>query len=491
VTLVECVPNFSEGRRPEVIAAIRTAIAEVPGVHLLDVSADPWHNRTVITFAAPPDAVVEGAFAGIRAARDLIDLTAHEGVHPRMGAADVVPFIPLEGCTLDDCAALAHSLGDRVGRELHVPVFLYERAATRQHRRSLADVRRGGFERLRAVIGSSPEHAPDYGPNRMHPTAGAVAIGARPLLIAFNAYLGPATNLPIAASIARAVRESSGGLPGVKALAFEVDKQAQLSMNLVDLDRTGLAAAFAAVHAEAARRRVDVTWTEVVGLLPERALWDAGAQALRLARFTPDLVLEHRLRQTVSAPGLDALLERIAAPTAAPGGGSVAAYVGAMAAALAAMVGGIAAKRQLGGAAATDAALDRLRRLARELLRLAEEDGEAYGRYMEARRTRTGVDAALLEASLVPLRIARAATDVAAAAADIARDGLPAAAADAATAALLADAVCAAAGLTTRVNLAALTDKREAPALAGEADALARNARGFALRAVAHAVPKE
>jgi glutamate formiminotransferase/formiminotetrahydrofolate cyclodeaminase len=490
VALVECVPNFSEGRRPEVIAAIRTAIIQVAGVRLLDVSADPWHNRTVVTFAAPPDAALEGAFAGIRAARDLIDLTTHRGVHPRMGAADVVPFVPLEGCTLEDCAALARVLGDRVGRELHVPVFLYERAATRPHRRSLADVRRGGFERLGSVIGSSPEHAPDYGPKRMHPTAGAVAIGARPLLIAFNVYLGPSTNLPVAATIARAVRESSGGLPGVKALAFEVDGQAQLSMNLVDLDRTGLSAAFAAVQAEAGRRQVEVTWSEVVGLLPERALWDAGATALRLTRFSPDLVLEHRLRQTEPTSGLEALLDRIAAPTAAPGGGSVAAYVGAMAASLAAMVGGIAARRQLGGAAASGAALDRLRRLAGELLQLADEDSEAYGRYIQARRSDSKVDAALLGAARVPLHIARAAAEVARAAADLARDGVPAAAADAATAALLADAVCSAAGLTARVNLALLQDKSEAPALAGEADALARECRGLALRAVAHAAPK-
>jgi glutamate formiminotransferase/formiminotetrahydrofolate cyclodeaminase len=258
-------------------------------------------------------------------------------------------------------------------------------------------------------------------------------------------------------------------------------------MNVADLERTGLSAAFTAVQAEAAHRRVDVTWSEIVGLIPERELWDAGADALRLTRFTPQLVLEHRLRETAAQPGLEALLDRIAAPTVAPGGGSVAAYAGALAAALASMVGGIARRRQLGGAAASPAALDRLDRLARELLELAEQDGEAYGKYVEARRSGAGAEAALLEASRVPLRIARAATQVAGAAADLARDGLPAAAADAATAALLADAVCAAAGLTTRVNLAALPDAPEAAAMRGEADALARDTRGFALRAVAHA----
>lgn len=487
MALVECVPNFSEGRRPEVIAAIRNAIAAVPGVRLLDVSSDPFHNRAVITFAAPPDAVVEGAFAGIRAARDLIDLTTHRGVHPRMGAADVVPFVPLEGCTLEDCAELARKLGDRVGRELHIPVYLYEHAATRPSRRNLAEVRRGGFERLARDIGRSPDDAPDFGPHRLHPTAGAVAIGARPFLVAFNIYLGPASNLPIVSAIARAIRESSGGLPGVKALAFEVDGQAQLSMNLTALDRTGLAAAFAAVLSEAERRGVEVTWSEIVGLVPEQALWKAGADLLRLKHFTPDMVLEHRLRVTAPETGLLSLLERISAPTAAPGGGSVAAYAGAMAASLATMVGRIAAKRQLGGSAASEQALARLEQRASELLQLADEDWEAYGRYMQAKRAGTGVDDALLQASRVPLAIAHASVDVARSAADLARDGLPAAAPDAATAALLADAVCAAATLTTKVNLAFLSDKSAAPAMLSEADGLAREARAYALQAAAFA----
>ena len=485
--LVECVPNFSEGRRPEVVAAIRAAIAAVPGVRLLDVSADPFHNRAVITFAATPDAAVEGAFAGIRTARDLIDLSAHQGVHPRMGAADVVPFVPLEDCTLEDCAEIARTLGDRVGRELHIPVYLYEHAASRPSRRNLADVRRGGFERLAKDVGRSPDDAPDFGPHRLHPTAGAVAIGARPFLVAFNAYLGPASNRPAVEQIARAVRESSGGLPGVKALAFEVDGQAQLSMNLTDLDRTGLAAAFAAVLSEASRRNIDVAWSEIVGLVPERALWEAGADFLRLTNFTPDLVLEHRLRQTAAEPALESLLDRIAAPTAAPGGGSVAAYAGAMAASLAAMVGGIAARRGLAGHAASHQSLDRLRHLGRELVKLADDDWEAYGRYVEAKRAGTGVDEALLEASRVPLEIARAAVEVARAAADLARDGLKAASPDAATAALLADAVCAAATMTAKVNLAALSNKGEAPTLLSQADSLAREGRAYALQATAFA----
>ena len=193
--LVECVPNFSEGRRPEVIQAIRDAIARVSGVSILDVSSDASHNRTVITFVAPIDAAVDAAFAGIREARDRIDLNQHTGEHPRMGSADVVPFIPLEGATMEDCIVLARTLGERVGRELEIPVFLYERAATTPARENLADVRRGEFEGLRDEIGVNPARKPDYGPQKIHRTFGAVAIGARPFLVAYNIYLGPASML--------------------------------------------------------------------------------------------------------------------------------------------------------------------------------------------------------------------------------------------------------------------------------------------------------
>ena len=193
--LVECVPNFSEGRRPEIVEAIRAAIAAVESVHILDVSSDASHNRSVITFVASVEHAVDAAFAGIAKARDLIDLTVHQGEHPRLGATDVVPFIPLEGATMDDCIALARKLGERVGAELEIPVYLYERAATRPDRENLADVRRGEFEGLRDEIGTNPARDPDFGPKRIHPTAGAIVIGARPFLVAYNVYLGPASNI--------------------------------------------------------------------------------------------------------------------------------------------------------------------------------------------------------------------------------------------------------------------------------------------------------
>ena len=202
--LVECVPNFSEGRRPEVISAIRDAIAAVDGVSVLDVSSDPSHNRSVITFVAPVETAVDAAFAGIQAAKERIDLSSHTGEHPRIGATDVVPFIPLDGSTMEDCIALARALGKKVGDELKIPVYLYERAATTPSRENLADVRRGEFEGLREELGKNPARNPDFGPAQIHPTCGAIAIGARPFLVAYNIYLGPAENLPLAKSIASA-----------------------------------------------------------------------------------------------------------------------------------------------------------------------------------------------------------------------------------------------------------------------------------------------
>ena len=301
MTLVECVPNFSEGRRPEVVQDIRDAIATVQGVTVLDVSSDESHNRSVITFVAPLDKAVDAAFAGIRAARDNIDLNKHEGEHPRMGAADVVPFVPLEGTTMEQCIELARALGQRVASELEIPVYLYERAATRPERENLANVRRGQFEGIRDEMPTKPERAPDFGPSRVHPTAGAVAIGARPFLVAYNVYLGDASHLSTAKQVARAVRGSSGGLRYVKALGLEVEGQAQVSMNLVDSAQPPVHRAYDMVKMEAAAASVATTWSEIVGLIPEQALFDAAARHLQLANFDPEQVLERRVRAAAAA----------------------------------------------------------------------------------------------------------------------------------------------------------------------------------------------
>jgi glutamate formiminotransferase len=294
--LVECVPNFSEGRRPEVLDEIVGAMTAVEGVRLLDKEMDADHNRAVVTIIGAPEAVLEGAFLGIEKASQLLDLTKHEGEHPRMGATDVCPFVPIQGVTMDDCVELAKRLGKRVGEELSIPVFLYEAAATRPSRENLAKVRKGQFEGLSEEIGTNPEKDPDYGPKKIHPTAGAIAIGARPFLIAYNINLGTA-ELPVAKAIAKSIRHSGGGLRYVKALGFEIKDRGivQVSINMVNFKGTPLFRVFEMVKSEAARYGVPVIGSEVVGLVPADALVDVAEFYLRLESFARDQVLENRL----------------------------------------------------------------------------------------------------------------------------------------------------------------------------------------------------
>ena len=437
--LVECVPNFSEGRRADVIGAIRDAIAAVDGVAVLDVSSDLSHNRTVVTFVVPVERAVDAAFAGIAKARDLIDLRHHTGEHPRMGAADVVPFIPLEGTTMEDCIVLARSLGERVGDELEIPVFLYERAATRADRENLADVRRGEFEGLREQIGTDPNRVPDYGPGRVHPSAGAVAIGARPFLVAYNVYLGPASNLQVAKDVAKALRHSTGGLRYVKALGLEVDGQAQVSMNLVDTEKTPLFRAFDMVKMEAAAQGVAATWSEIVGLVPERALFETAARHVQLRNFSPELVLERRVREAVQGgQSLSGFVAAVASSAPTPGGGSVAAHVGALAAALTQMVAGLTAGKKK--YAAVDAEMRevslRAAALVNELSALVARDAAAFSEVSAAyklpadtadatARKKKVVTKALLAAAEVPLDTARACARVAELAVTVATKATP------------------------------------------------------------------
>jgi glutamate formiminotransferase / formiminotetrahydrofolate cyclodeaminase len=295
--LVECIPNFSEGRRTEVVDAIAEAIGSVAGAAILDRHSDADHNRSVITFVGTPEAVVEAAFAGIRTAVQLIDLDVQWGEHPRIGAADVVPFVPIEGVTMDECVTLARTLGERVGRELQIPVYLYEAAATRPERQNLANVRAGQYEGLKEAILNDPERAPDFGPSRLG-KAGAVAIGARAPLIAFNVYL-TTDDIEIAKKIALAVRHSGGGLAYVKALGLLVKGRAQVSMNLTDYTRTPIHQAVELIRREAARYGVAVHHSELVGLIPQAALVDAARWYLQLDEFSPDQILETRLGDAI------------------------------------------------------------------------------------------------------------------------------------------------------------------------------------------------
>jgi len=477
------------------VQAIRAAIAAVRGVTVLDVSSDPSHHRTVITFVAPPETVADAAFAGIREAATRIDLTTHQGEHPRIGATDVVPFIPLDDTTMDECVALARGLGARVGQELGIPVYLYERAATAPTRENLADVRRGEFEGLRSAFRPA-----DFGPPAVHPTAGATAIGARPFLVAYNVYLGPASNLGIARDVAKAVRGSSGGLRYVKALGLVVDDQAQVSMNLVDIDRTPLHRAYEAVRTEAAALGVTPTWSELVGLVPERALLDAGARHVQLRGFSEAQLLERRVRSAIEAGAaadrepavertplatrtgdprsLDGFIDAVASATPTPGGGSVVAIAAALAAALAQMVAGLTIGRPRYAAAevemrkvAADAAV-----VITKLRGLADADAAAYTAVSAAYKLpkdsparATAITAALLEAARVPLETARAAARVAALAAAVAERGNQNAVSDAGVASLLADAACRGAAYNVRINVAALADRQLGAALATDA----------------------
>ncbi len=497
--LVECVPNFSEGRRPEVVAAIRDAISAVEGVSVLDVSSDASHNRSVITFVAPVDTAVDAAFAGIRAAAERIDLCKHTGEHPRIGATDVVPFIPLEGSTMEDCVALARALGERVGRELKIPVYLYERAATTPARENLADVRRGEFEGLREELGKNPARNPDFGPAAIHPTCGAIAIGARPFLVAYNIYLGPASNLPVAKSIAKAVRGSSGGFRYVKGLGLEVDGQAQVSMNLVDTEKTPLHNAFDFVKLRAEAEGAAVTWSEIVGLVPEKVLFDTAVSHLQLRQFTPAQVLERQVREAISGgESVSGFLASIASSNPVPGGGSVAAHAGALAAALAQMVAGLTIGKKKYAAVEPEmkeAALKAVS-LGNTLASLVKRDAEAYSLVAEAHKLpkepadaaahRTeALTGALLKAAEVPLETARASVEVAELAALVAEKGNTNAVTDAGVAALLAEAACKGADYNVRINVAALEDPSKGADLAHESRQLVRKLADLATQVAA------
>lgn len=301
--LLECVPNVSEGRDRDAIDAMADAAAGVPGAALLHVDPDRWHHRTVYTLAGPPGPVAEAAFRLVRAAADRIDLSDHAGEHPRIGAADVVPFAPLEGLDLggrtgaglDACVEVARAVARRIADELGIPTFLYGEAALREGRDAPAAFRKGGFEALRDAIDQDPDREPDFGPRRVHPTAGAAAVGARPPLVAYNVYLATG-DVEIADRVARRIRASGGGLPALQALGFRVRGRAQVSMNLLDVDATPPLRALEAVRREAEREGVELEGSEIVGLVPERALPEDPDRALALLTPAADRVLERRVR---------------------------------------------------------------------------------------------------------------------------------------------------------------------------------------------------
>jgi glutamate formiminotransferase / formiminotetrahydrofolate cyclodeaminase len=471
--LIECIPNFSEARRPEVIASIASAITAVDGVRILDQHADLDHNRTVITFVGPPEAVAEAAFQAIAKAGELIDLNEHQGEHPRIGAADVVPFVPLSGISMEACVALAKQLGQRVGDELGIPVYLYEEAATRPERQNLENIRRGQYEGLKIAITADPDRAPDFGPTELGP-AGAVVIGARHPLIAFNVYL-TTDDVQIAKRIAKAVRHSSGGLRFVKGLGMLVDGRAQVSMNLTNFRATPLARVVEFIRREATRYGVAIHHTELVGLIPQDALVDAAVWYTQMDQFEPDQMLETRLyaaSQTAPAAATtETFLDDLASSNPTPGGGSAAAYAGAMAASLVEMVARVTLgkKKYADVEPQMQAIIPAAARLRGELLAAVAEDSAAFEAVMAAFRlskdTPTdqdvrvkAIDAATLNAARVPLDVMRRLVEVLHLAAQAAESGNLNAITDAGSGAELAQAALRAASLNVRVNLASLKD---------------------------------
>ena len=351
--IVECVPNFSEGRNRAVVDQIVAAIQSIPGTSILDVEMDSDHNRSVITFVGEKENIAEAAFRGIHKASQLIDLTKHTGVHPRVGATDVVPFIPIRNVTMEECIAIAHEVGKATGERLSIPVYLYEAAATRPERVQLENLRKGQFEGLREEIEKNEERKPDYGPRQIHPTAGATIIGARKFLIAYNINLNT-PDVEIAKRIAKSIRYSSGGMPYVKAMGVELKTRntAQVSMNLTDFEQTPIHRVFEQVKIEAERNGTTISGSEIVGLIPSKAIELAAEFYLQLENFSPELILENRLntvletRKDLCALTVQQFIESVAKAETVPGGGSVSALAGALAAALGKMTIGFTLGRK-------------------------------------------------------------------------------------------------------------------------------------------------
>ena len=499
--LVECVPNFSNGRDPAVYGRIADAIREVAGVQVLDVSADPDHNRTVITFVGGPDDVVEAAFRGISVARDLIDLDHHKGEHPRIGATDVCPFIPVRGITTEACVTLARRLGKRVGEELGVAVYLYGAAATRPERESLADIRKGQYELWKEEVATDPRRAPDFGPAEPRPW-GATVIGARPFLIAYNLYLN-ANNADVAERIAKAVRFSSGGLRFVQARGFLVEGQAQVSMNLTNFERTPIYRVQEMVRREAAQYGLSITRAELVGLIPQKALLDAARWYLQIDPFHDDQVLELRLEKgeaEAAQPSPTPFVDAVAASTPTPSGGSVAAQTGALAAALAQMAAGLTVGRKKYADVAEEAGrvLDEADAIRRQLTKAITEDSAAFEQVMAVSRDKSlgeeekaaALEAATVVAGEVPLHVVRLSRDAARLAQTIATIGNVNAATDAAVGAIMARAAAEGAGLNVRINSIALKDRTLAEAWRAEVAALVAEVAEIAAAAVATATER-
>ncbi len=487
--IVECVPNFSEGKRKEVVDALVASLTKYPGVALLDSEMDGAHNRCVISIAGEPKALARGVVEAVGKAAELIDLRQHRGEHPRMGATDVIPFIPISGMSIEDCVQLSVQVAEEIAARYQIPIYLYDQSARIPARQDLAYVRRGEFEGIREEIRTNPERKPDFGPSEIHPSAGASAVGARHPLVAYNIYLNT-TDVKIAQAVARAIRFSSGGLRYVKALGFEIKErhQVQVSMNLTNFEATPIFRVFEMVVREAERYGVAVVASEIVGLVPQKALNACADFYLRLENFSTNQILENRLNDALPQDqALTEFVASVAAPEAVPGGGSVAAHAASLAAALGEMVAGLTE-----GKKKFQAVGERVREMHRELTearaalhKLVHEDAHAYLGVMaalklpketaEEKAARTdALKRATRTATEVPLRTAHLTCQVLEMLGVLAEIGNQNARSDAAAGAQLAFAALKGAQYNVLINLPGLGDRTFGEACRREANELAR-----------------
>jgi glutamate formiminotransferase/formiminotetrahydrofolate cyclodeaminase len=500
--LVECVPNFSEGRDASRVDAIVSAMREVPGVYLLDRESDPDHNRSVVTLAGEPEAVAEAALRGVGKAAELIDLTKHAGAHPRMGATDVVPFIPIEGVTIEDCVALAKKVGREIWERFRIPVYFYEAAAQRPERTNLENIRKGQFEGLLAEVPRNPDRAPDIGEQRLHPSAGATVVGARKFLIAYNINLNT-SDVSIANRIAKNIRFSNGGLRYVKAMGVDLRDRnlAQVSINMTDFELTPIHRVFEMVKREAERYGVSIVGSEIVGLIPKRAIELTADFYLQLENFSPAQVFENRMEAslagtpTAEGPGKLAsltqpFLDAVAQPTATPGGGSVAALAGALGASLGQMVAGLSRKKKSQAAymEPLSDALAEFHSASRALAEAIDRDAASFESVMaayklpqataeEQGRRETAIQNALQGAANVPMEVAREAAQIFDQLGKLVSVASPSMLSDVRVGRLMAGAAVQGALENVAINLQSITDSGFSARVRSESELLAARVR--------------
>ncbi len=504
--LVECVPNFSEGRNKKIIDLIVEAISTGGGkdAQVLDVSSDADHNRSVVTIVGSPAGVEAAAYSGIARAAELIDLNKHKGGHPRMGATDVCPFVPVNGVTMDECVEIAKRVGEKVGRELKIPVYLYEAAAQRPNRQNLANIRRGkdAYKQLKGEIGSDPDRTPDYGPSKLG-AAGATAVSARAFLIAYNVYLNT-NNVEIAREIGKAVRHLSGGLRYVKGMGLLVDGQAQVSMNLTDYTKTPIPRVVETIRKEAQRYGINITHSELVGLIPQAALVDSAKWYLQLNDLDSSQILENRLgaEETDGSAVGTSFIDDLAADTATPGGGAAAAYSGAMAAGLVSMVAKLTVGRKKYARVETEMkkVLKQSEKLRDELTMAISDDTAAFDAVMDAFKLpketvkeqaarSKAIQKAMSGAATVPLKTARAAAKTLDLAAIAAAKGNINAISDSGTAAHLCHTALSGAALNVKINANSIKDRKKAASWVKEINKLETRAAST-LRSIVKTVGK-